>query len=111
MNWVTFNYAYLSLYVFVMLSILQSQFSEKGFKKTEYSEQNVMLLLLFFTQEKKKGTETAGYDCWLLQRVVYLTATIGNGQQNEGWQTVAVNPLQGLIATLYLSVTHVYTYS
>ena len=29
-------------YVFVILSILQSQFIEKGFKKTENSEQNVV---------------------------------------------------------------------
>ena len=93
-----------------MLSILQSQFTEKSFKKTKYSEQNVTLLL-FFTQEKKKGIQTTGYDYWLLQRVVYLTVTIGNGQQNEGGETVAVNPLQGLTATLYLSVSHVYTYS
>ena len=46
-NWVTFNYA--QMYVFVMLSILQSQFAEKGFKKTENSKQNVVLLLFSFT--------------------------------------------------------------
>jgi len=36
-------------YVLVALSILQSQFTDKGFKKTEHSEQNVVLLLLSFT--------------------------------------------------------------
>ena len=36
-------------YVFVTLSILQSQFIEKGVRKAEYSEQNVMLLLFLFT--------------------------------------------------------------
>ena len=64
MNWVTFNYA--CVYVCICDAQhslrIQSQFNEKGFKKTEYSEQNVMLLL-FFTQEKKKGIETTGYDC------------------------------------------------
>ena len=38
-------------YVFVTLSILQSQFTEKGFKKAENSEQNVVLLLFLFTLE------------------------------------------------------------
>ena len=32
-----------------MLSILQSQFIEKVFKKTDNSEQNVVLLLFLFT--------------------------------------------------------------
>ena len=32
-----------------MLSILQSQFTEKGFKKAKNSEQNVVLLLFLFT--------------------------------------------------------------
>ena len=36
-------------YVFVTLSSLRSQFTEKGFKKAENSEQNVMLLLFLFT--------------------------------------------------------------
>ena len=36
-------------YVYVTLSILQSQFIEKGFKKTENSEENVVLLLFLFT--------------------------------------------------------------
>ena len=36
-------------YVFVTLSILQSEFIEKGFKKAENSEQNVVLLLFLFT--------------------------------------------------------------
>ena len=35
------------MYVFVTLSILQSQFIEKGLKKAENSEQNVVLLLTF----------------------------------------------------------------
>ena len=39
------------MYVFVTLSILQSQFIEKGFKKTENSEQNVVLLLFLLTLE------------------------------------------------------------
>ena len=40
-------------YTFVMLSILQSQFIEKGFKKAENSEQNVVLLLfLIYTKSK-----------------------------------------------------------
>ena len=47
MNWVTFNFVF--MYVFVTLRILQSQFIEKGFKKTENSEQNVVLLLFLFT--------------------------------------------------------------
>ena len=33
------------VFVFVMHSILQSQFIEKAFKQTENSEQNVVLLL------------------------------------------------------------------
>jgi len=36
-------------YTFVMLSILQSQFIQKGFKKAENSEQNMVLLLFLFT--------------------------------------------------------------
>ena len=40
-------------YVFVTLSILQSQFIEKGFKKAKNSEQNVVLLWLLFTLDKK----------------------------------------------------------
>ena len=40
---------------FVTLSILQSQFIEKGFKKAENSKQNVLLLLFFiYTRYKKK---------------------------------------------------------
>ena len=41
------------VYVFVTLSILQSQFTEKGFKKTENSKQNVVLLLFLFTLESR----------------------------------------------------------
>ena len=36
-------------YVFVTLSILQSQFTEKGFKRAENYKQNVVLLLFLFT--------------------------------------------------------------
>ena len=36
-------------YVNVTLSILQSKFIEKGFKKAENSQQNVVLLLFLFT--------------------------------------------------------------
>ena len=50
MNWVTLILiTHVFTYIFVMLSILQSQFIEKGFKKTENSEQNVVLLLFLFT--------------------------------------------------------------
>ena len=38
----------MSTYVFVMLSIVQSQFIEKCFKKAQNSEQNVVLLLFLF---------------------------------------------------------------
>ena len=44
MNWVTFNHVY--VYVFVTLNILQSQFTEKGFKKTENFEHGVALLFV-----------------------------------------------------------------
>ena len=54
-----------------MLSILQSQFSEKGFKKAENSKQNVVLLLFLFTlqtntgqkreKERKKGECVCGW--------------------------------------------------
>ena len=37
------------MYVFVTLSILQSRFIEKGFKKAKNSEQNAVLLLFLFT--------------------------------------------------------------
>ena len=40
--------------VFVMLSILQSQFTEKGFKKSQNSGQNVVLLLFLFTLDLSK---------------------------------------------------------
>ena len=40
-------------YVFVMLSILQSQFIEKGFKKAKNFEQNVVLLLFSFTLDRQ----------------------------------------------------------
>ena len=52
MNWVTFNYAGVT-YVFVMPSMLQSQFIEKGFKKTKIFEQSVVLLLFLFTLDKR----------------------------------------------------------
>ena len=35
--------------IIVTLSILQSQFTERGFKEIENSEQNVVLLLFSFT--------------------------------------------------------------
>ena len=42
-------------YVFVTLSIPQSQLIEKGFKKTEnYSEHNVVLLLFLFMLDKER---------------------------------------------------------
>ena len=40
--------------VFVMLSILQSQFTEKGFKKAKISEQYVVLPLFLFTLKNQK---------------------------------------------------------
>ena len=40
--------AHVFTYGFVTLSILQFQFTEKGFKKTENSEHTVVLLLLLF---------------------------------------------------------------
>ena len=51
MNWITFNYTCVYIYVFVTLSILQSQFIKKGFKKADNFEQNVVLLLFLFTLE------------------------------------------------------------
>ena len=45
------QYQHVFMYAFVTLSILQSQFTEKGFKKTENSEQNVVLLLFLLTLE------------------------------------------------------------
>ena len=46
MNWVTLILiTHVFTYIFVMFSILQSQFIEKGFKKTENSEQNVNMAL------------------------------------------------------------------
>ena len=42
------------MYVFVMLSILQSQSIEKGFKKAETFEHTVVLLFLFTLEEKEK---------------------------------------------------------
>ena len=54
MNWVTFNYA--CVYVCICDAQhslrIQSQFTEKGFKKAENSEQNVVLLLFLFTLVK-----------------------------------------------------------
>ena len=43
-----FSSMFIHVYLFVTLSILQSQFTEKGFKKAETSEQNVVLLLFLF---------------------------------------------------------------
>ena len=39
------------MYVFVTLSILQSQFMQKDLKKAENSEQNVVLLLTFLFKD------------------------------------------------------------
>ena len=50
MNWVHLI-THVFTYVFVTLSILQPQVIEKGFKKANNSEQNVVLLLLLFTLE------------------------------------------------------------
>ena len=59
-----------AFYVFVTLSILQPQFTEKGFKKTENSEQNVILLLLLFTlncfNEGGSCSLGAGAGYWIL---------------------------------------------
>ena len=49
MNLVIFNSACVCTYVFVMLSILQSQFPEKGIMKTERFEDNLLLLLFLST--------------------------------------------------------------
>ena len=45
------QYQHVFMYVFVTLSILQSQFTEKGFQKTENYEQNEVLLLFLLTPE------------------------------------------------------------
>ena len=51
------KYLHLIVHVFTYVSatpsFLQSQFTEKGFKKTEISEQNVLLLLFLFTLDPK----------------------------------------------------------
>ena len=39
-------------YEFVTFSILQLQLTEKGFKKNETSEHNVVLMLFLFTLDK-----------------------------------------------------------
>ena len=41
------------MYVFVMPSMLQSQFIEKVFKKTENFKRSVVLLLFVFTLDKR----------------------------------------------------------
>ena len=51
----------------VVLSILQPQFTEKGFKKAENSEQNVVLLLFLFTLDKTNA---------LWKTVVWWSVTI-----------------------------------
>ena len=57
-------------YVFVTLSIIQSQVIDKGFKKAENSEQNVVLLLFLFTLngvvEHERGGLEAVLVLWLL---------------------------------------------
>ena len=55
-------------YVFVMPSILQSQLIDKGFKKTENFEYNLVLLLFyiyiytFFSFFKENGDSRPGFD-------------------------------------------------
>ena len=53
-------------YVFVMPSILQSQFIEKGFKKTENIEYSLVLLLFLYIYSssffKENGDSRAGFD-------------------------------------------------
>ena len=49
MNLVIFNSACVCTYVFVMLSILQSQFPEKSITNTERFEDNLLLLLFLST--------------------------------------------------------------
>ena len=51
MNCVTFNYAGVYVFYLVTPSIPQSQFSEKGFKKTVNVRHNLVLLLFLFTVE------------------------------------------------------------
>ena len=51
--------------VFMMLSILQSQFTEKGFKKTENSAQNVVLLLFLYMLDNFPVSQCYG-NCGLL---------------------------------------------
>ena len=51
MTWFTFNDT--CVYVFVVLSVLQSQFIEKGLKKTGNVEHNMVLLFLFALDKHK----------------------------------------------------------
>ena len=53
MTWFTFNDT--CVYVFVVLSVLQSQFIEKGLKKTGNVEHNMVLLLFLFALDKHKA--------------------------------------------------------
>ena len=53
------------MYVFVMLSILRSQFTQKGFKKTENSAQNVVLLLFLYMLDNFLVSQCYG-NCGLL---------------------------------------------
>ena len=57
-------------YVFVTLSILQSQFIEKGFNKAENSEQNGVLLLFLFTLETRIKTCKWVQEWWPQQKVL-----------------------------------------
>ena len=50
----------LRIHVRVTLSILQSQFIEKGLKRTQNVERNVVLLLLLFTLKKKNKSPFPG---------------------------------------------------
>ena len=46
--------------LFLTLGILQSQFTEKGFKKTEHFEHSVVLLFLLFTLNRQQQQQGGG---------------------------------------------------
>ena len=68
-------------YVFVTLSILQSQYIEKGFQKAENSEQNVVLQLFLFTlefqecmqkhSESVQSTASIWAHCSFVERILF----------------------------------------
>lgn len=47
-----------------MLNIFQSQFIEKGFRKTENFERNVVLLLSLFTLDKQQQQQQKTLQTW-----------------------------------------------